>query len=610
MVNRFFHISLKVLAVLFCGWVYSSYAVVSVQAVVSSKIVGVGQPFDLTITIVSGEDVDIKTPLLPKDISPFVIQGTSQSSGAEFSFSMSGKSIKTLKRNISYTLVSEKEGQWTIGSVSVEVDGKVYKTEEIQVEVSKQAPSSPPPNSIFNHPLMPKMFQDEEENFFFPSHRRRFNLNMKGEFILKPDKPVQEVYLGQGMPVQWFLYKKRQSSFAMNIQPHENMQPENFWTEKVKDPSIAQFTETEEIKGQEYFRALAASYIFFPLQEGELKIDPLKLTVKSPFSGFFTRSRPVVLESEPIDVKVLPLPQQGQGQFTGAVGRFFVLSKVDRKQILKNDILSYKIRFEGNGNIRTIKLPPWPQDPNFKVYDILESGEFSPEKSYKEFEVLLSAKRAGSLKTPRLNWTTFDPDLKSYVNHELEPIEIEVQTEDSVKGEEQKFFDSTKKELIPKKEDALSSLPEVTSAYNKYKYLLWGLIYTVLAMMIFWKHRSFFTRKKKISWTLILNQTFEQAQKENTAGEYRKAGTLVLNLLDQVWLAVTGTGGRELNKLIEKCPPSLRKDLGLEVRSIVTDLEDLSFSKRSAENDPWNQEKVEKLMKRCRDTIEKILRYS
>ena len=600
-----FHTYFKIVVLLFCGWVYASYAV-SVTANVSQKVVGVSQPFALTVTISSEEDVDIETPVLPEDMSPFIIQGTHQSTNIMHSFSMPGGQTRTIENRITYTLVSDDEGEWTIGSISVKVDDKVYKTKEIKVEVSKQAPALPP-NSIFNHPLLPKIFQ-EEESFPFSMPK----ILGKEEFLLKPDKNERTVYLGQGIPIQWFLYKKSRHSFDVNIQPHENMQPEHFWTEKVNDPSVAQFTETETINGQEYFRALAASYIFFPLKEGQLKIDPLKLTVTTPFSGFFARRRPSILESPPISIKVLPLPQQGRGQFTGAVGRFFIFPKVDRKQILRDDILSYKIRFEGDGNIRMIQLPPWPEDSDFKVYDVLESGEFSPEKSYKEYEVLLSAKKSGLLKTPRLNWTTFDPDLKSYVNHGLEPIEIRVQAEDSVQGEEQKFFDSNSKEFPPElqKEDILSPLPEEASIYNRYKHLFWGFIYTLLAMMIIWKHKNFFIRKKKISWAFIVNQTLDQVQKAMEEGQYRKVGTLLLNLMDQVWLKVTGTGGRELEKLLEKCPPSLRKDLGLEVKSLVADLEDLSFAERPESSDPWSQEKVEQLIKKCRVTVEKILRYS
>ncbi len=603
MVKKIFHFNSKVLVLFLCGWTHSSYSI-SVQANVSAKIVGAGQPFDLNITISSEKEVNIKNPILPKDISPFTLTGQSQSSRAEYSFSTAGGAVKTLKKTLSYTLVSRKEGQWTLGPVSVEVNGKVYKTKEIQVTVSANAP--PPPSSLFN---LPQIFQ-EEEDFFFPFRRREFNETTEDEFMLRPDKIIREVYLGQSMPVKWFLYKKSRRSFAVNIQPHENPQPENFWTEKVKTPSTAQFTKTEKIEGHEYFRSLAASYMFFPLKEGKLQIDPFKLTVKPIFSGFFTSSRPVILKSKPILVKVLPLPRKSRGQFTGAVGRFFVFSKTDRQQILKNDILSYKIRFEGNGNIRAIKLPPWPENSDFKVYDILESGEFSPEKSYKEYELLLSAKKPGRLKTPRLNWTTFDPDLKSYVNHELEPIEIKADEDKHAEGEEQKFFDSTSKQnnAEPHQQNLLSPLPEKESFYSQYKYLLWSLVYVFLTVLIFWKHNKFFIRKKKVRWSSILNQNFDQAQKSLEKGRYRRVGALLLNLIDQVWLKTTGTGGRELDKLLEKCPPSLRKDLGLEVKNLSAELEDLSFAERPAENDPWNQEKVEKLMKRCRTTLEKIIR--
>jgi len=313
----------KVCVLLLCGWAHASSAV-SVTAGVRQDVVGVSQPFALTIAISSEEDVDIETPALPKDLSPFVIKGSSQSTNISHSFSIPGGQTKTIERIITYTLVSDEEGRWTIDPISVKVDGKVYKTEAIQVEVSKQAP--PPPPSIFNHPLLPKIFQDEED-FPFPAP----HIPDEAEFLLKPDKNNRVVYLGQGMPVQWFLYKKSRHAFAVNIQPHENMQPEHFWTEKLEDPSTAQFTETEKINGQEYFRALAASYVFFPLKEGELIIDPLKLTVTTTFSGFFTRKRPSILASPPVSVKVLPLPQQGRGQFTGAVGRFFVFPKVDQK---------------------------------------------------------------------------------------------------------------------------------------------------------------------------------------------------------------------------------------------------------------------------------------
>ena len=90
-----------------------------------------------------------------------------------------------------------------------------------------------------------------------------------------------------------------------------------------------------------------------------------------------------------------------------------------QKNISKNDILSYKIHFKGTGNIQNIQLPKWPEDENFKVYDILESQKFSVQESYKTYEVLLLAKKSGVLPTPTLQWTTFDPDLESYVNHEL-----------------------------------------------------------------------------------------------------------------------------------------------------------------------------------------------
>ena len=59
-----------------------------------------------------------------------------------------------------------------------------------------------------------------------------------------------------------------------------------------------------------------------------------------------------------------------------------------------------------------------------------------------------------------------------------------------------------------------------------------------------------------------------------------------------------------LEKKLENLSPSFFS------ADLTADLEDLSFAERPEACDPWNQEKVEQLIQRCKTTCEKILRYS
>ena len=451
----------------------------AVTARISKNPVGVGEVFSLTAVVSSDQRLEIEGPEWSKNIGPLIIQGSSRSNKVFSSFSYPGGAKKTIQYEFHYQLFSQKRGKWTIPPLQFIIDQKTYSTEPLSVTVSsKIAPSPKPPKSVFD------FFQDQNffKDPFFQGRKKDFI--SPGDLLLKAKVKSRAVYLGEMIFAKWELYRKQTAASALSLEEVNLIQPQNFWVKRIKTLKRLNFDDVENIKGENYLKADLSSYALFPLKTGSLTIHPLKIKVRAqnffPFSPGYGKMIP--LQSRPVSIEVLPLPEESKGEFTGAVGSFIIESSVDRNKILKDEILSYKIRFKGRGNVQMIQLPQWPEKSSFAVYDVLESQEFSIDKAWKEYEILLSPKKTGSLKTPELIWTVFDPSLKSYVSHHLPSHFVEVQTLKGQKQTSQLFFDKEDQKENKQPPEADSSKARFKSVFLKYQ---WPFYIFVLIFVYF-----------------------------------------------------------------------------------------------------------------------------
>ena len=573
-----------VFLLLFSFFVYATEVTVRV----SPKEITPQSTVSLTLSVSLTENKKVQTPQLPKNLE---VQSQSRSEQVIQSFSSRSGMQKTIKKLFQYQVVSpQTEGVWTIDSISVRVGKKIYKTSPVKVTVNRLAQN-----------LTQKPFQNifPRSMFHFPNVDTPSRESLK----LKASIPRRSFYLHERIPVEWFLYKSIADPFSLSLIHRETVQPEHFWTEPLSSPQNLSFTKTEKIGSKEYLKSLVSSYVFFPLKTGTLTIDPLKIEIKTMNRNFlFSLDVDLInLESNPLEIKVLPLPTQGRGNFTGAVGSFVMNAQKISKEIRKNDLLSYKIRFVGTGLVQNIKLPPWPKNSDFKVYDVLESQNFSAQKSWKEFEVLLSAKKSGTLRTPEFYWTTFDPSLRSYVTQHIESQKVSVTTEPSLKAEKESYLGDP----IPQKQYEIQAISTQISFYKKYKTWIWIILYSILIVLVFYKSR-FQLPSRRRNFKKIYKKSYQLCQKKR----YREVGALLLNLLDQVWLDVSGSGGREIDQLLEKCPPSVRNEFGTHIRGLVRELEDLSFAPNDmAYQKRWDEVKVRNQIKNFEELIEKLLHF-
>jgi len=342
-----------------------------------------------------------------------------------------------------YNLFPQKVGKFQIPSISVDISGKTYTSESIDVEVF-DTPGATTPSVQDESPQEP--------------------LSIKDKIFLTIEVPKTQAYLNEKIPVTIKLFIAKLS--VRDVQ-YPEFKPSGFLTEEFQKPK--QYSRT--LGGVLYDVVEFNTYIY-PTRTGELTIDPAKISCnvlyrsaqrQSPFDGFFDNDffdhdfgglfggiekYPVNLQSADFTVTVLPLPEEGKPQnFSGAVGQFNFSAQTSPQNVNAGDPVTLRMTLEGDGNLKAVEMPSLKTGRNFKVYD----PQIKEEGGKKILEQVVIPTIEGSQQIPQLAFSYFDPQTKIYLTITQGPFDIEVnksKEEESFKVVEGKK-DAVKEEASP-----------------------------------------------------------------------------------------------------------------------------------------------------------------
>lgn len=435
------------LAILFLGMQSISAQDLKLTASVDRNPVGVSEPFVYQL-VVSGTTQNLPNIELP-DLSNFtLLSGPNQSS----SFNMVNGAVTT-SRTYSMELLPKKAGKHTFPAVAVEYRGRTYRSNAVTVTISANASGGSNTQS----------------------NRRNIN-----EPYMRAVPSKRTVYVNEPFNVSFKVYFR---------QPVRNLnyikQPETvgFWVEEFEIPSNIP-VEKEVINGVEYNVATVKKLALFPTKSGELSVSPMQLSVnvqknrrRDPFSmldNFFDdplgRTVRKVLSTKAIKINVRPVPQKGKpADYSGLVGSFTMRASLDKSSVEANQALSYKIRVNGNSNLKSLNNLEIPFPNSFEVYDPkvkdntnLSSGYF---KASRELEYVLIPRTAGDFQIKPFKFSFFDPASKTYKTLTSPQYDITVsEGKDLASGINSQYLQKSDVQLIGKdihfiKEDALSLIP-------------------------------------------------------------------------------------------------------------------------------------------------------
>ena len=375
----------------------------SFVATVDNNKVAENDRLELRFTF-EGKNLNALKNFNPPSLKEFrVLSGPNQSTSMQIINGVSSSSL-----TLSYILMPNTTGAFTIGSASIQYEDKSFTTNPIKVTIVKgsQKPKTDSGSEISNEEIAKNLF-------------------------IRATIDKNKVFLGEQVTVTYKLYTRLNIASQMSVDKLPQYQ--GFWAEELETARNISFTR-EVIDGQQYSVGLLKRAALFPNQAGKLEVTPFELTIpiqvqkkKNPnnvwddfFGDPFGRAEIVEYQakSNMLKVDVLPLPEDNKpASFRGAVGRFDFSATLDKQKTKTNEPINLKFEISGTGNIKLLELPPFELPNGFEKYDpkvdeqIDRGGKISGAK---KAEYLLIPRVAGTREISPIEFSYFDPEKKSY----------------------------------------------------------------------------------------------------------------------------------------------------------------------------------------------------
>ncbi|HOX45001.1 MAG TPA: BatD family protein [Myxococcota bacterium] len=385
---------------------------VEFTAAVNSRVVPVDRPFRLTISVAVPDVTKIGFLELPETGSLEVL-GTSREESLAFSFGGAGSQYQKFQ-NTRVTLRPRKQGKVTIGAATLKYDGKLYKTEPIEITVTaarrggRSGQVSPVPGLPPSFPSIDDwLTRDPTEDLYQAQEIGEDDIFARLE--VAPDRAVE----GQQITATLLIY----SRVGARIAEYRWPKLEDFFT-LDRDVSNAKVDE-KYIDGERFQYKILDRKALFPLRPGEYTLGAVAVEVEAGNSPFFAAERRT-LRTRPVRVKVEPLPAEGRPDDfeAGNVGRYTLSAEVDSAKVGLNQPVTYTLTIRGVGNIQRLRAPELKGLPGFKIFeptvDLQQPKQGRLAQGSKTFEYVLLPLAAGRLTIPDLPFSFYDPEAGGY----------------------------------------------------------------------------------------------------------------------------------------------------------------------------------------------------
>ncbi len=390
---------------------------IDVTASVNSTTIGVQDQLQLTLTVSGREIGDAQPPRNPSFPGFKLASGPNVSTQFQW---INGRVSNS--KSFTYTLLPEKEGQYTIDPIDVIISGRTYRTEPISIRVTAgggRVPAQPPVDPFGD------VFSD-------PLERLRRPRSQDGEVFMEAELDRKTAYAGQQVTLSFLLYTQ---VGVTGIQIQESPPLTGFWVEDLNVDSNPKGRRLV-LDGKEYTAYLVKRQALFPNAPGRLKVPPFTFAISARMGGdyfsFFSRPETIYRKTGEIGLEVKPLPAAGRPDgFSNAVGSFSLTSRLDKQEAATGDAVALRVRLSGRGNLKMVPDLQLPKLPGFTVYSSKRTDNLSPSEGgaiggEKTWEYVLVPRTPGSHTLPPVSFSYFDPERGTYETLSTAPLQLEV----------------------------------------------------------------------------------------------------------------------------------------------------------------------------------------
>lgn len=318
---------------------------------------------------------------------------------------------KTYSKTYSYYLAPKGRGTFRIGQAEITIDGEIYKTMPLQIEVT----------AAVDQP------KDGNNTDYVASE----NLHLVAE--ISDTSP----YINEAITVVYKLYV----SPRINVSDWRQLDSpkfQDFWSQNVEIPRLE--VQNGEYQGEPYRYVVLRKTVLYPQKTGKLNIEPLTLNVSVEVPGnrrdifgnrfYETVDKVVAAGNRTINVK--PLPVEGKpADFTGAVGSNLNFEvEVDENQVRATEALEAKVQVSGQGNLKLFDLPQLTVPASVEKYEPEYTENVNTTLSGMRGSIsntyTLVPQSKGKFQIPSMSFSYFDLNTETYKTLTSGEIGIEV----------------------------------------------------------------------------------------------------------------------------------------------------------------------------------------
>ena len=304
---------------------------------------------------------------------------------------------RKFSKTYSYFLKPLKKGMLSINQASIEIDGEIYKSLQIEVLITDSV----------------KQPSDSTNQYYNDDDIELRALISKGS-----------PYLNEPITVVYKLYYKAPINIS-DARETETPKFKDFWSQTIKIP---QLKVTREIyKGQNYNVVEWRKVVLYPQKIGELEISPLSLnlvldvpTDKRDFFGNVIYDQTSQIISTGIRrIIVKDLPQLGKpASFSGAVGNFEFDVILNKNSLRATESFQAELKVKGNGNLKLFDLPDILVPNSMELFEpereeLISTNLSGMSGSVSKFFTVIP-RFQGNFPIEEVEFSYFDPDTEKY----------------------------------------------------------------------------------------------------------------------------------------------------------------------------------------------------
>jgi len=304
---------------------------------------------------------------------------------------------RKFSKTYSYFLKPLKKGKLKINQASIEIDGEIYKSLQIEVLITDSVKQ--PSDSITQY------YNDDD---------------IELRALISKGSP----YLNEPITVVYKLYYKAPINIS-DARETETPNFKDFWSQIIKIPQLK--VKREIYKGQNYNVVEWRKVVLYPQKVGELEISPLSLNLvldvptdkRDFFGNVIYDQTSQIISTGMRRIIVKDLPQLGKpDSFSGAVGNFEFDVILNKNSLRATESFQAELKVKGNGNLKLFDLPDILVPNSMELFEPEREELISTNLSgmsgsvSKYFTVI--PRFQGNFPIEEVEFSYFDPNIEKY----------------------------------------------------------------------------------------------------------------------------------------------------------------------------------------------------